>query len=91
MAWRKVHLGEEVWEWQVSRHSANLSGAPNVVIRSPSKVVTTVPWEVWETIRDDGGRPFKLLVSPTPGSIKAYIERNRARLARKPGRLCPRP
>lgn len=85
MAWRKVHLGEEVWEWQVSRHSASLSGAPNVVIRSPMKVVTTVPWDVWETVRDKDGRwPIKVLVFPTPGSVKAYIERNRAHLMAKP-------
>jgi len=84
MAWRKVHFGEEVWEWQISKSSADDDGTPQVVIRAPSKVVTTIIWDRWETVRDGRGGTYKLFVEITPGTVKAHIKRNRAVLMAKP-------
>ena len=87
MAWRKVHFGKEVWEWQVSKSSADEDGTPQVVIRAPSKVVTTIAWDEWETVWGDPKhrvRPIRVLAGITPGTVKAYIERNKATLMAKP-------
>jgi hypothetical protein len=86
MAWRKVHLGDEVWEWQVSKGMTD-DGVPRVVIRAPSGLITTITWNKWETIRGVlRGKecPIKVLSAITPGTVKAHIERNRTILMVKP-------
>jgi hypothetical protein len=86
MAWRKVHFGNEVWEWQVSKSCADEDGTPQIVIRAPSGVITTVVWDRWETVWDGNNRhrPIKVLAEIIPSTVKAHIERNRATLMVKP-------
>lgn len=87
MAWRKVHFGDEVWEWQVSKSCADEDGTPQIVIRAPSGVITTVVWDRWETVwggTKGDNRPIKVLAEIIPSTVKAHIEHNMATLMVKP-------
>jgi hypothetical protein len=76
MAWRRVHLDNEVWEWQVSKSSSDM-----IVIRAPSKVVTTIKANWLGTVD-----ACDIFVKITPSNVKAYIKHNQATLMGKPKR-----
>lgn len=86
MGWRKVHLDGEAWEWQIGKGVA--THGSYIVIRSPLKIVTSVPYSEFgfERIRCPTCHQLSDDRAVTPGKVKEYIERNRKRLSVKPGK-----
>jgi len=84
MAWRKVHLGSEIWEWQTGKDTSH-----HLYIRSPSKIVTKVFSSRIGAVKvptreyDDDGMPI-MAYAVKPGLVKAYIESHRDDLMSKP-------
>lgn len=85
MAWRKVHLGDEVWEWRTGKSTSHY-----IYIRSPSKTVTRVFSSRIGAVKtptrdyDDDGPIMAYAVKP--GLVKAYIEGHRDALSAGSGR-----
>jgi hypothetical protein len=80
MAWRKVHLDGEVWEWQTGKNVTHY-----VIIRSPTGVATRVSSSRLGAVEaptneyDDDGMPI-MAYAVKPGLVKAYIESHKASL-----------
>lgn len=86
MAWRKVHLDSEIWEWQTGKNVTHY-----VIIRSPTGVATRVSSSrlgakrmPTKEVDEEGGTVMAYMV--TPGLVKAYVKANRASLLVKRGR-----
>jgi hypothetical protein len=84
MAWRKIHLGDEVWEWQTGQHVATY-----VIIRSPSRIATRVSSSklgavkvATNKVNEEGD--YIMAYEVTPGIVKAYIASHREMLETKP-------
>jgi hypothetical protein len=75
MARRKVHLGDEIWEWQVGGRCWHYEDK-YVIVRAPSGVVTQV--------RNTDLFGSCSMDVATPGRVKEYIERNKEMLAARP-------
>jgi hypothetical protein len=88
MAWRKVHLGGEVWEWMIGSGGAFFE--PYIVVRSPSRTVSSVPFSRFgfKPVKcPTCGQPTTDSNAVTPGKVKEYIERNKPELSEgKPAR-----
>jgi hypothetical protein len=85
MAWRKIHLDGEVWEWQTGKNVSHY-----VIIRSPSKVVSKVYSSRLGAPRipvsDPEWEGQSYTYEVRPGLVKNYITNHKDILSKKPGK-----
>jgi hypothetical protein len=75
MAWRKVHFGDEVWEWRAGKNVSHY-----VIVRSPSKIATRISSSklgIKAIVHFNCDGDLEDIYPVTPGLVRAYIKSHR--------------